>query len=100
MFKLYPKDSTSANHHELSLFLGTEIIASSGNHESIFLAESNLTEMESIISNEKTRHERIMTPKSNMLINSWYYLGQLFVKLDRIDEANKCIAEIRSIASG
>ena len=56
--------------------------------------------MESIISNEATRHERIMTPKSNLLINSWFYLGQLFVQLDRLDEATKCIAEIRAIASG
>ena len=45
--------------------------------------------MESIVSNEATRHERIMTPKSNLLVNSWFYLGQLFVQLDRLDEATK-----------
>jgi len=77
---------------------GTEIISSSGNHESIFLAESNLTEIESIISND--RSEKVFSSKSNLLINSWCYVAQIFIKIGKIAEANKCIDEIRAIGKG
>ena len=79
-------------------YLGTEIISSSGNQESVFLAESNLTEIESIISND--RSEKTFSPKSNLLINSWCYVSQIFIKIGKIAEANKCIDEIRAIGKG
>ena len=82
----------------LTIFSGTEIISSSGNHESIFLAESNLTEIESIISND--RSEKVFSSKSNLLINSWCYVAQIFIKIGKIAEANKCIDEIRAIGKG
>ena len=60
-------------------YVGTEIISSSGNQESVFLAESNLTEIESIISND--RSEKTFSPKSNLLINSWCYVSQIFINM-------------------
>jgi len=62
------------------------------------LAESNLTEIESIISND--RSEKIFSSKSNLLINSWCYVAQIFIKIGKIAEANKCIDEIRAIGKG
>ena len=83
---------------QITDYLGTEIISSSGNQESVFLAESNLTEIESIISND--RSEKTFSPKSNLLINSWCYVSQIFIKIGKIAEANKCIDEIRAIGKG
>ena len=70
---------------------GTELIASSrAEHESVFIAESNLTEIESIISNERNKGEtRLMTPKSSLLVNSWFHLCQLLINSSKLEEGTR-----------
>jgi len=77
------------------------IASSRAEHEFVFIAESNLTEMESVISNERNKGEtRLMTPKSSLLVNSWFHLCQLLINSSKLEEASKCIREIRTLATG
>merc|ERR1712139_344785 len=76
-------------------------MGTSGNQESIFLAESSLAEIESIISgDESSSMSNQYSSKSNLLINSWFYISQIFIKIGKLKEAEKCINEIKTLSKG
>ena len=46
--------------------------------------------MESVISNEQNKGEtRLMTPKSSLLVNSWFHLCQLLINSSKLEKGTR-----------